>query len=107
MCEFVCVCVHIWFTYTSCSIRLTPHVYTQLVRGVSFFWMGLAATRRLHDDAFRGMMRAPMSFFNLTPIGKTLNVFSKDMDDVDDVLHDNTYMVCFPVCFCLTQGDIF
>ncbi len=58
--------------------------------------MGLKATRKLHDDAFSSMMRAPMSFFNLTPIGKTLNFFAKDMDDCDDVLHDNLYMVCTP-----------
>jgi hypothetical protein len=55
--------------------------------------MGLRATRKLHDDAFQSMMRAPMSFFNLTPIGKTLNFFAKDQDDCDDVLHDNIYMV--------------
>ncbi len=55
--------------------------------------MGIGATRRLHNDAFRNMMRSPMSFFNLTPIGKTLNTFAKDMDDCDDMLHDNIYMV--------------
>lgn len=36
-----------------------------------------------------------MSFFNLTPVGKTLNVFAKDFDTIDDVLHDNFYQVRF------------
>jgi hypothetical protein len=42
------------------------------------------------------MMRSPMAFFNLTPVGKTLNVFAKDFDTIDDVLHDNFYQVSFP-----------
>jgi ABC-type multidrug transport system fused ATPase/permease subunit len=57
--------------------------------------MGLSATGRLHTSAFTAMMRSPMAFFNLTPVGKTLNVFAKDFDTIDDVLHDNFYQVSF------------
>lgn len=57
--------------------------------------MGLSATARLHTSAFTAMMRSPMAFFNLTPVGKTLNVFAKDFDTIDDVLHDNFYQVSF------------
>jgi hypothetical protein len=57
--------------------------------------MGLSATSRLHTSAFTAMMRSPMAFFNLTPVGKTLNVFAKDFDTIDDVLHDNFYQVSF------------
>jgi hypothetical protein len=31
--------------------------------------MGLSATGRLHTSAFTAMMRSPMAFFNLTPVG--------------------------------------
>jgi ABC-type multidrug transport system fused ATPase/permease subunit len=57
--------------------------------------MGLSATGRLHTSAFTAMMRSPMAFFNLTPVGKTLNVFAKDFDTIDDVLHDNFYQVSY------------
>jgi len=73
--------------------------------------MGLNATSRLHTSAFTAMMRSPMAFFNLTPVGKTLNVFAKDFDTIDDVLHDNFYQVSFPHIFalifwiCLTLAD--
>ena len=67
----------------------------QICRGLWFFAMGLSATSRLHTSTFNAMMRSPMAFFNLTPVGKTLNVFSKDFDTIDDVLHDNFYQVSF------------
>ena len=57
--------------------------------------MGLNATSSLHASAFNAMMRSPMAFFNLTPVGKTLNVFAKDFDTIDDVLQDNFYQVSF------------
>ena len=62
--------------------------------GLWLFGMGLSATSRtsrLHTSAFTAMMRSPMAFFNHTPVGKTLNVFAKDFDTIDDVLHDNFY----------------
>ena len=58
--------------------------------------MGLNATSKLHTSAFTAMMRSPMAFFNLTPVGKTLNVFAKDFDTIDDALQDNFYQVSFP-----------
>jgi ABC-type multidrug transport system fused ATPase/permease subunit len=67
--------------------------------------MGLNATSRLHTSAFTAMMRSPMAFFNLTPVGKTLNVFAKDFDTIDDVLHDNFYQVSFLALVYLSSLD--
>ncbi|KAJ3103960.1 Multidrug resistance-associated protein 1 [Phlyctochytrium planicorne] len=44
---------------------------------------GLGASRKMHREAIRGLMAAPMSFFDGQPIGRILNRLSKDLEDVD------------------------
>ena len=44
-------------------------------------------------------MRAPMSYFDITPLRKILNVFAKHQYLVDDVLSDNALQVSPTVKF--------
>lgn len=44
---------------------------------------GVRAGRNLHMDMFRSLLKAPMSFFNSTPLGRIVNRLSKDTADVD------------------------
>jgi len=46
----------------------------------------LNAASRLHEAMLNRVLRAPMSFFDTTPLGRILNRFSKDIDVVDVVL---------------------
>jgi ATP-binding cassette subfamily C (CFTR/MRP) protein 1 len=46
----------------------------------------LKSARRLHDSMLDSLMRAPLSFFELTPAGRILNLFSRDMYVVDQIL---------------------
>ena len=46
----------------------------------------LRASKRLHDDAFGSLMRSPLQFFDLTPSGRVLNLFSRDIFVIDEVL---------------------
>ncbi|SPQ98048.1 unnamed protein product (mitochondrion) [Plasmodiophora brassicae] len=41
---------------------------------------------RIHMGAIQRVMRAPVSFFETTPMGRILNRFSKDQDGVDSLL---------------------
>lgn len=44
------------------------------------------AGRKLHLIILLGVLHAPMSFFDTTPIGRIINRFAKDIDAVDSTL---------------------
>ncbi|XP_033096066.1 multidrug resistance-associated protein 5-like [Anneissia japonica] len=43
----------------------------------------LRASSQMHDTVFKQVVSCPMSFFDTTPLGRILNRFSKDLDEVD------------------------
>jgi len=43
----------------------------------------LRASKKLHDELTESVIRAPVAFFDVTPIGRVLNRFAADMDKVD------------------------
>ena len=46
----------------------------------------LHASKVIHWKTLGGLVRAPVLFFDVTPVGRILNRFSKDTDDVDFLL---------------------
>jgi ABC-type multidrug transport system fused ATPase/permease subunit len=49
------------------------------------FWLerGIAAGKDMHDHMLRSVLRAPLRFFDSTPIGRILQRFSRDVEAVD------------------------
>jgi ATP-binding cassette, subfamily C (CFTR/MRP), member 1 len=54
-----------------------------VARLLMFVAAGLRASRSLHARLFRGVIYAPMAFFDTTPLGRVVARFSKDMDAID------------------------
>ena len=51
------------------------------------FTIGMVrASTEMHSKLIENLLKAPMSFFDTTPLGRIVNRFSKDMDDIDLVI---------------------
>ncbi|CAI7761253.1 unnamed protein product [Closterium sp. NIES-53] len=63
-------------------------VYTVLIyfRTLGQAFLGLWTSKKLHEGMLASVLRAPMSFFDTTPVGRILNRFSADQAGVDETL---------------------
>lgn len=60
--------------------------------GLFFAFKGTRAAKTLHQAAARRLIRAPVTFFDRTPLGRIINRFSKDQDGIDNTLADSFRM---------------
>lgn len=58
----------------------------------------VTAAGRLHHKMLRKILRAPMAFFDTTPVGRITNRFSADIDIMDNTL---------PLTFRITLNSLF
>lgn len=64
-------------------------VFGVFLRGHFLAKMTSNRASRLHDDMFQSLLRAPMAFYDRTPLGAILQSCSKHMADADDRLPDS------------------
>ncbi|XP_052070019.1 multidrug resistance-associated protein 1-like isoform X2 [Mytilus californianus] len=96
---------------TQRNMRLGIYGAIGLFRGVSIFvtetfvtYGLIKATRKLHRDLLRNILRSPMSFFDTTPVGRIVNRFSKDIETIDDQLiyQFKDVVICLFLVVCNT-----
>ncbi|XP_033760188.1 LOW QUALITY PROTEIN: multidrug resistance-associated protein 5-like [Pecten maximus] len=54
-----------------------------IFRTLLFMKVTLHASSKMHDTIFRKILSCPMQFFDTTPVGRIINRFSSDMDEID------------------------
>lgn len=61
-------------------------VITTLLASLSLYMGAVKAAAILQTLMLRNVLHSPNSFFDVTPLGRVLNRFSKDVDVLDNVL---------------------
>ena len=69
---------------------------------VSLSVLGTRSSRILLQKAIARVLRAPMSFFDTTPLGRITNRFSKDVDIMDNNLTDAMRMFFFTMAMIIS-----
>lgn len=78
--------------------RTRPIVVTIFMSTLSLFLGTLTAARAMHHYLLKHVMRASQTtFFDVTPVGRILNRFSHDIDEVDNDLPSTlrAWTACF------------
>lgn len=57
-----------------------------MIRSVWFLNLALYASKKLHDKMLGSVLRAPITFFDTTPIGRIISRFSRDVQTLDELL---------------------
>lgn len=68
------------------TILIVTQFVALIIRSGTFFAMCIYASINLHNRIFFCLMRAPISFFDNTPIGRITNRFTKDIGIIDEQL---------------------
>lgn len=74
----------------------------QFAFSVSLSVLGTQSSKVMLQNAMTRVLRAPMSFFDTTPLGRITNRFSKDVDIMDNILQDAMRMYMFTLAMIIS-----
>lgn len=57
-----------------------------VLRSITFCRVCIKASQNLHDKMFHGLITTKMRFFDVNPVGRIMNRFTKDLGSVDEML---------------------
>ncbi|XP_076278986.1 ATP-binding cassette sub-family C member 5-like isoform X3 [Lasioglossum baleicum] len=79
---------------------------TSLIRGLIITYTTISASTTLHNKVFKKMIESTLTFFETTPSGRIQNIFSRDIDEVDNYIPisvenmvQNFFTCSFPIIF--------
>ncbi|CAG8467253.1 3846_t:CDS:2, partial [Scutellospora calospora] len=64
-----------------------------VVRFISIYYGSLKASKKLYQKLLHQVIRAPLRFFDTTPVGRILNRFSKDFETIDSSLSAGIFIL--------------
>ena len=71
----------LWLYQTVLASTIPALLVVGLLKGFSLTVRTLEGSYKLHNDMLARVVRAPIAFFDRTPVGDIINRFSKDMDE--------------------------
>ncbi|MGH0173276.1 UNVERIFIED_CONTAM: hypothetical protein FKN15_064827 [Acipenser sinensis] len=80
------------------------------LRSLLFFKVLVNSAQTLHNQMFQSILRTPVRFFDINPIGRILNRFSKDIGQLDNLLaltfadFVQLGVLSSPTCLRLSKG---
>ncbi|XP_068124294.1 ATP-binding cassette sub-family C member 5-like isoform X2 [Hyperolius riggenbachi] len=93
------------------TLSMVVVLLLRFVRGYVFVKCTLKASTKLHDLLFHKVLHSPVRLFDTTPLGRILNRFTKDVDEVDvrlPNLMEQLMQNVILVFFCLSIiGSVF
>lgn len=75
-----------------------------LLQAASFADRSIAGASRAHSLAARRVLRAPKAWFDVTPLGGMLSLFSRELDVLDDMLPVTTINLL--KCICIVTAAL-
>ncbi|KAJ1882836.1 hypothetical protein LPJ57_000651 [Coemansia sp. RSA 486] len=66
----------------------------------------IQASSKIHENLLVSVLRSPMSFFDVTPLGRILNRFSSDLQHCDEVLPRSVADIINTVVSVLSAGSV-
>jgi len=84
------------------SFSLFSIILGGLASTIMWVFCGLRGARFLHDSMLNALLCAPLTFFELTPIGRILNLFSRDVYVVDQILARVIQQLCRMLAICMS-----
>lgn len=103
------------FYYAIFTVATSGTVVFVIARSLYFLTQCLSASKALHNDLLVKVLGASVNnYFDITPIGRILNRFSKDLDLIDSMLPDfflnmlqNGFYVMAVVGVCIASTPFF
>ena len=68
------------------GLGLSATIMTIARSSVMLLWLGINASKKIHDNMAQRVLNAPMQFFERTPVGRIMNRFTNDINKIDDGL---------------------
>ncbi|CAE6405604.1 unnamed protein product [Rhizoctonia solani] len=68
------------------TLALASALFSFVASVLQWVYCAIKSARSLHDAMLLAVVRAPLSFFEQTPMGRIMNLFSRDQYVIDEVL---------------------
>ena len=94
-----------YLTLLVCGSIVMVSFLLTTISSFCFYLATLKASENLHDEMTKAVIKAPVLFFDINPVGRILNRFSKDIGNMDDLL-PGQFLFAVQLCLYFVSATI-